>query len=109
EEERQTGRPYHTLVRLKEEPDLTAAQLAARLDRLLGRPFTEEAIRQMVHRGRLRFADLLVEETARALQPPGRGPAEPEEVEQRLIDLGLLNYYVRHAVQRYALISKAST
>jgi hypothetical protein len=61
--------------------------LARRLGAELHKPFTEIGIRQLLYRARQRFAELLVEEVARSL--PG---ATPQELEQELIDLSLLEY-----------------
>jgi hypothetical protein len=66
---------------------LTATQLAERLAKELGKPFTEVGVRQLLFRGRQRFAELLVDEVACSL--PGR---TQQELEQELIDLNLLEY-----------------
>jgi RNA polymerase sigma-70 factor (ECF subfamily) len=88
EAEQQTGQPYHTLLGLKiERPELRSAQLAVQLGERLGKPFTETAVRQVLHRARKRFAELLVEEVSRSLEAP-----EPDRLEQELIDLNLLAY-----------------
>ena len=64
-----------------------SAQLAARLSAERGKPFTEDGVRQVLHRARRKFAELLVNEVARSLQT-----AEPGELEWELIELGLLDY-----------------
>ena len=88
EAERQTGQPYHTLLRWKSEPQkASAAELAGRLAARTGKPVTEAGLRQTLHRARERFADLLLEEVTRSLETD-----DPAEVEQELIDLGLLDY-----------------
>jgi RNA polymerase sigma-70 factor (ECF subfamily) len=84
--ERQTGQPYHAVLRGKAE-GVRAAELAARLSAERGKPFTEEGMRQLLHRARSKFAELLVQEVARSLQT-----SDPEELERELIELGLLNY-----------------
>lgn len=88
EAERQTGQPCWTVLRWKSErPALSAAELAGLLAAETGRPVTEAGLRQILHRARERFADLLLAEVARSLQT-----AERERVEQELIDLELLDY-----------------
>jgi RNA polymerase sigma-70 factor (ECF subfamily) len=84
----QGGQPYHTVLLAKAKSgQVKAAQLAARLSAERGRPYTEEGIRQLLHRARQKFAELLVEEVARSLQT-----AEPGRLEQELIELNLLDY-----------------
>jgi RNA polymerase sigma-70 factor (ECF subfamily) len=84
----QTGHPYHTLLRWKaEDPQVRSAKLADRLGAQQGKPVSEAGVRQLLHRGRQRFAELLVDEVASSL--PGRPAAE---LEQELIDLDLLSY-----------------
>jgi RNA polymerase sigma-70 factor (ECF subfamily) len=86
--ERQTGQTFHTVLRWRaENPEAPAAQLAERLTREGGRPFTDAGVRQTLHRAREKFADLLLEEVARSL-----GVSEAERVQEELTDLGLLPY-----------------
>jgi len=86
--QQESGSPYHVVLRHKtEKPQDRAAQLAKTLTAQLGRPFTETGVRQVLKRARDKFADLLLDEVARSL--PG---ATPAELEQELIDLGLLEY-----------------
>jgi RNA polymerase sigma-70 factor (ECF subfamily) len=88
EVERQTGRPLHTVLRLKiDQPSLSSAELAERFAARLGKRVTVDGLRQALHRARERFADLLLAEVAHSLQHPSR-----EELEQELIDLRLLPY-----------------
>jgi RNA polymerase sigma-70 factor (ECF subfamily) len=88
EVERHSGQPYHTVLRSKtEQPKVRAAQVAARLSAERGKPFTEEGVRQVLHRARKKFAELLVAEVARSLQG-----SEADELEQELIALDLLGY-----------------
>lgn len=88
EGQEKTGHPYHLVLRLKtQQPELRSAQLAGRLSQELGKSFSAEAARQLVHRARRRFADLLVEEVGRSLQT-----SDPKEVAEELIELGLLSY-----------------
>jgi RNA polymerase sigma-70 factor (ECF subfamily) len=99
--EQRSGQPYAALLRFQEEqPGLRSAQLAEQLTARLGRPFTAAGVRQLIHRGRELFGDLLVGEVARSLQVD---PAEPEgadRVEEELIELGLLFSYCKAALER---------
>jgi RNA polymerase sigma-70 factor (ECF subfamily) len=70
--------------------------MAAQLSTELGKPLTAAGVRQLLHRARERFADLLLEEVAQSLAEPS-----PERLEQELLELGLLEY-CRPALQRRA-------
>jgi RNA polymerase sigma-70 factor (ECF subfamily) len=86
EVERQGGQPYHAVLRGKVD-GVRSAQLAARLSAERGKPFTEDGVRQVLHRARKKFAELLVDEVGRSLQT-----SDPEALERELIELGLLDY-----------------
>jgi DNA-directed RNA polymerase specialized sigma24 family protein len=104
-EEQSTGQPYYRVLRLQSEDGeqgLTGAQLATRLQALLGRPFTFSHVRQLLRRSRLFFARRVVQEVANSLRNSPADPVEPAAVEQELIDLGLLNAYVRQALEEHA-------
>ena len=93
--QRQSGQPYHTLLRLRaEQPTLNSEQLASELSHRLGRPMTAAATRQSLHRARARFADFLLEEVSNSLHQPTL-----DELEQELIDTGL-HAYCRSALSR---------
>lgn len=82
------GSVAHTLLRLRaDHPDDDSEQLAARLAAAVGRPVRADAARQQLHRARLRFAQLLLEEVARALDDP-----TPARVEEELAEVGLIDY-----------------
>jgi RNA polymerase sigma-70 factor (ECF subfamily) len=86
--ERQSGKPYHTVLRLKiQHPDLPSVELAERLSRTLGRSISDAAARQALHRARAQFADLLLDEVSRTLGSPSF-----EELSQELSELRLLDY-----------------
>jgi RNA polymerase sigma-70 factor (ECF subfamily) len=86
--EARTGQPYLTVLQRKsQEPQVRSAQLAEELSHRLNKPFSEVGVRQILHRARDLFADLLVDEVAGSL-----GSTEPDEVEEELIDLDLLSY-----------------
>jgi DNA-directed RNA polymerase specialized sigma24 family protein len=92
-----SGAPFHAVLRFKvAHPDLRTAQLAEQLGPLVGRTFTEAGLRQLVHRARDRFADLLIDEVGRSLET-----ADEQAIEQELIDLHLLDY-CRSALKRRA-------
>jgi RNA polymerase sigma-70 factor (ECF subfamily) len=92
----ESGQPYYTVLRFRAEHlDLRSAQMAEQLARPLGKAVSAAWVRQNLHRARDKFADLLIEEVAQTLnQPTGA------EVEQELIDLGLLEY-CQPALERY--------
>jgi hypothetical protein len=94
----ESGQPYYTVLRCKTaQPNLHAAELAKQVSGQLGRPITAEAMRQLLHRARRRFAELLVEEVERTLDT-----TEPGQVAEELIDLGLM-CYCRSAVSGAAV------
>lgn len=89
------GRLDFAVLRLRaENPELRSHELARLLGDELGRPITAAALRQMLHRARSRFAQLLVSEVARTLNEP-----TPAQLEQELIDLDL-HRYCRPALQQ---------
>jgi RNA polymerase sigma factor (sigma-70 family) len=99
--EKRTGQPYAALLRLQEEqPGLRSAQLAELLGARLGRSFTAAGVRQLVHRGRELFGELLVGEVARSLEVDPATAAGADRVEGELIDLGLLFSYCKAALER---------
>jgi RNA polymerase sigma-70 factor (ECF subfamily) len=102
ETEKKTDRPYARLLRLQEQqPGLRSAQAAELLSAQLGRPFTAEGVRQLAHRGRELFGEMLVLEAARSLQVDLSDPGSADRVEEELIDLGLLLSYCKTALDRY--------
>lgn len=88
EHQQQSGQPYHAVLRYRaEHPDLSSTALAEQLSGSLGRPLTAPGVRQILHRARDRFADLLLERVEQSLKVPS-----PGVLEQELADLGLLGY-----------------
>jgi RNA polymerase sigma-70 factor (ECF subfamily) len=86
--QQQTGQPFYAALRLRaERPTLRSDQMAEQLAAQLGRPVTAGSFRQILHRARNKFADLLLLEVAHTLEK-----ATLEPLEQELIDLGLLSY-----------------
>jgi len=90
EAERQGGQPYSSVLRFRvDHPEASSAEMAARLTEQLKpeRPCTETGMRKTLQRARERFAEALVDDVAGSL-----GQSTPEQLEQELIDLGLLSY-----------------
>jgi DNA-directed RNA polymerase specialized sigma24 family protein len=80
--------PAYTLLKWRTEfPDETSDQLAARLTEKLGTFVRPANARQMLHRARQRFADLLINEIKLGLDDES-----PAQVEEELAALGLLEY-----------------
>jgi RNA polymerase sigma-70 factor (ECF subfamily) len=79
---------FHTVLRLcARHPGEDSKTLAERASQLSGKPLRPDAFRKQVSRARLKFAEFLVQEIAETLDRPA-----PEDVEQELIDLGLMVY-----------------
>src|SRR5262245_43618137 len=86
--EAETGQPYYELLRRRvDEPDLSSSDLAEDLSKRLGRTFTPAGIRQLVHRARERFAELLLDDIRQSLDD-----APVERVLEELAELNLLKY-----------------
>jgi RNA polymerase sigma-70 factor (ECF subfamily) len=84
----ETGQPYYAVLRFRaDHPEIRSPQLAERLTVQLGRPVTADGVRQLLHRGRLKFAELLLEEVTRTLENP-----TAEQLVAELGELGLLDY-----------------
>jgi RNA polymerase sigma-70 factor (ECF subfamily) len=93
-----TGPSYYAVLRFRaDHPEMRAPQMAEQLAAQLGRPFTAAGVRQTLHRARERFAALLLDEVTHSLENPGA-----EQVEEELVELGLLDY-CRPALERRAL------
>lgn len=96
------GPPYHTLLRLKDEqPELGGPELADALGTRVGRPISPANVRQMIHRSRERYAELLVEELARSLEQATKKRPTAAALEEKLIEMELFNAYVRDALAKY--------
>jgi hypothetical protein len=86
--QKESGQPYYTILRCRTDaPTFGSAELAAAVGARLGKPLTAENVRQLLHRARRRFAELLVDEVGRSLDT-----AEPERIAEELIELGLMSY-----------------
>jgi RNA polymerase sigma-70 factor (ECF subfamily) len=94
-EERQSGKPHHTVLRYRvDHPELHSPELAAGLTERLGKPVNAGAARVLLHRARDAFAELLLEEVIQSLADDSLDAAEEE-----LIELDLLEY-CRPALER---------
>jgi DNA-directed RNA polymerase specialized sigma24 family protein len=94
--QKETGQPFHAVLRFRiEHPDLRSSQMAEQLSAQLKHAVTADWVRQTLHRGRDKFADLLLAEVADTLQNP-----TSEELQSELSDLGLLTY-CQPALKRY--------
>jgi len=86
--ERTTGQPFYTVLRYRaDHPELRSPDLATRLEEILHKPVTAAGVRQLVHRAREKFAELLRDIVLNSLATD-----DPEQVDQELQDLGLLAY-----------------
>ena len=84
----ETGQPYHDLMRLRvDRPEAASADLAAALGEKVGKSYTAAGVRQLLHRARERFAELLLEDVRRSMED-----APLEQVREELAELRLLKY-----------------
>jgi RNA polymerase sigma-70 factor (ECF subfamily) len=84
----ETGQPYHDVLRARvDQPDLSSAQLAEQLSARLGRAITSAGVRQLLHRARERFAELLLDDVRQSLEG-----APVEQIAEELAELNLLKY-----------------
>ena len=87
---------YYTVLHFRAaHPDMPSAEMAGKLSEQMGKVMTAESVRQTLSRARERFADLLLDEGARSVEP-----LTPERVEDELLELGLMEY-CRPAWERY--------
>jgi DNA-directed RNA polymerase specialized sigma24 family protein len=94
-DEKSNGQPFYTVLRFRaDHADMPSAQMAEQLSGPLGKSLTAAGVRKTLERARDRFADLLLDEIAQAIDTPSR-----DRLEEELIDLGLLEY-CRDALQR---------
>jgi RNA polymerase sigma factor (sigma-70 family) len=88
EVERSTGKAFYTVLRFRaEHPQLSSEQMSEQLSAKQGKPLTAAGVRQTLHRARTKFAELVLDEVLHSLETP-----TPEQVEQELEELGLLDY-----------------
>ncbi len=88
EDERTTGKPYHTILRLRaEQASASSTELAELATERLQREITSANVRVMVHRARELFAECLLAAVIDSLPA-----ADRDQVEEELIELQLLEY-----------------
>jgi RNA polymerase sigma-70 factor (ECF subfamily) len=95
EDERTSGKPYHSVLRYRvQHPEMRSPELAAGLSEQLGKPINAGAVRVLLHRSRELFGELLLDEVAESLSG-----STLDEAEQELIDLDL-HEYCRPALEK---------
>jgi hypothetical protein len=95
--QQEEGKPYYDVLRFRvDHPDMPSPQMAEQLTARMNRPFTAAGVRQLLHRARERFADLLLEVARLSLQG-----ARHTDLEEELAELNLLKY-CEGALQRHA-------
>jgi RNA polymerase sigma-70 factor (ECF subfamily) len=83
---------YHTVLQLRTtHPEAPIDDLAATLSEQVGASVTPEAFRKTLQRARSKFLELLIQELKDTIHP-----AEPEDVEAEIFDLGLGQLYRRY-------------
>lgn len=88
EEEKNGKQPYHAVLRFRAgHAEMSSAQMAKALSQQLGKPMSDAAVRQVLHRARDKFADLLIAEVRRSLVS-----ADDDALRDELSELGLLSY-----------------
>jgi RNA polymerase sigma-70 factor (ECF subfamily) len=88
---------FYTVLRFRaDHAGMASADVANQLGRQLGKPLTADGFRQALHRARELYADLLLEEVARQVDPP-----TVERITDELTELNLLSY-CQAALDRYA-------
>jgi RNA polymerase sigma-70 factor (ECF subfamily) len=87
-ERSQPGSSAVAILRLRARfPDASSDELAQRLTEKTGQSISPEALRQQLRRARVKFAELLIAEIADGLEN-----AAPDDVEEELAALGLMDY-----------------
>ena len=84
---------YATVLHLRvDEPDAPIEDLSNRLGERLGGRVSSEAFRKTLQRARTKFLELLIQELRETIHP-----AEPEDIEAEIFDLGLGTLYRRYS------------
>jgi RNA polymerase sigma factor (sigma-70 family) len=87
-ERSQPGSSAVAILRLRARfPEASSEELAERFSEKTGQSITPEALRQQLRRARVKFAELLIAEIADGLEK-----SSPDEVEEELAALGLMDY-----------------
>jgi RNA polymerase sigma-70 factor (ECF subfamily) len=83
---------YNSVLRLRVgDPKAPIEELAQRLSEQIGAPVSPEAFRKTLQRARSKFLELLIAELRETIHP-----ADPEDIEAEIFDLGLGHLYRRH-------------
>ena len=86
--EQSSGTPYYTVLRFRcDHPDMRSPDMALELSRTLNKSMQASAVRVLIHRARDMFAERLLDLVRDSLANP-----LPDELEEELIDLHLLDY-----------------
>lgn len=97
EDEASTGKPYHTVLRMRaENATASSTELAEVVTLRLGKEISSANVRVIVHRARELFSEVLLNAVIESLPDSRRG-----DVEEELIELQLLEY-CRAGLQRQA-------
>lgn len=92
----QSGQPFFkVLAYRRDHPQERSEAMAEKLSQTLEKPLTAENVRQLLHRARERFADLLLDQVMHSLSQPSLAALQEE-----LADLQLLQY-CQPALARY--------
>lgn len=95
-EEQRASQPWYTVLAFRRDhPDEPSEAMAATLSIQLDRPLTAAAVRQLLHRARERFADLLLDQVMHSLAHPAL-----DVLYEELGELNLL-HYCKPALDRY--------
>lgn len=95
-EEQRAGQPWHTvLVYRRDHAEERSEVMATNLSAQLGKPLTAAAVRQLLHRARERFADLLLDQVMHSLTHPSL-----DALYEELRELNFL-HYCQPALDRY--------
>jgi RNA polymerase sigma-70 factor (ECF subfamily) len=82
------GHRLYTILRFRaDHPQMSSAQMSEQLTIDLGKPISAANVRQLLHRSREKFAQLLLDEVKQTLEQP-----TTERVAEELVDLSLLEY-----------------
>ena len=100
EEEKQSGKPWMTVLRLRvEKPHWRSHELAEELAAEIGKAVTANRLRVLLHRSRGKFANHLIDVVAESL-----GSSSLEDVEDELAEIRLLQYCQSVLEQRKATV-----
>lgn len=88
EEEKETGQLFYTVLRFRaDHAEASSTEMAEQLSTQCGKPLKAANVRQLLHRARDRFAELLLDQIRQTLHEPTQ-----EALEEELSDLGLMKY-----------------